>query len=358
VAAVLGDTLRRVSVVGGREGMPRSLGSVLGGTVTRFLGGTLCGYDDDMTTLPVAGPLCRGIAVTRDDTLLLTCHHIHDDAGNSEDDDSDSEYATAEGFEPIHCIKLDKGWPIDDHQLLVTFGSVGSGPLQFRNPGGVWVAPDGCVFVADTQNHRVQELSPRLRFRGFIGVGLGRELCYPTGVCADADVVVVSGSRPDGFERKPMPVTDSLLAVFKRSDGSLLRRFGPPGSGDGELEGAHCVCFTHDNRNVAVADGPNKRVCIFTVTGVFVRHIGVGVLDSVGALACSAFDELVVTDKDRTIKCVRVFSSYGDQLDVFYSDDCFGSFKGCTIHDGRLFTVESGWDDAAEVDTCVVIAWT
>jgi hypothetical protein len=38
VAAVLGDAERRVAVLGGREGMPRSLGSVYGGSVTRFLG--------------------------------------------------------------------------------------------------------------------------------------------------------------------------------------------------------------------------------------------------------------------------------------------------------------------------------
>ncbi len=39
VGAVLGDAERRVAVLGGREGMPRSLGSVYGGSVTRFLGG-------------------------------------------------------------------------------------------------------------------------------------------------------------------------------------------------------------------------------------------------------------------------------------------------------------------------------
>jgi hypothetical protein len=38
VAAVLGDALRRVAVLGGREGAPRSLGSVYGGSVPRFLG--------------------------------------------------------------------------------------------------------------------------------------------------------------------------------------------------------------------------------------------------------------------------------------------------------------------------------
>jgi hypothetical protein len=38
VGVVLGDARHRVSALGGREGMPRSLGSVYG-AVTRFLGG-------------------------------------------------------------------------------------------------------------------------------------------------------------------------------------------------------------------------------------------------------------------------------------------------------------------------------
>jgi hypothetical protein len=36
-AAVLADPQRRVALLGGREGMPRSLGSVLAGAVVRFL---------------------------------------------------------------------------------------------------------------------------------------------------------------------------------------------------------------------------------------------------------------------------------------------------------------------------------
>jgi hypothetical protein len=43
VSAVLGDALARVAVLGGRDGMPRSLGSVYGGSVTRFLGSGLRG---------------------------------------------------------------------------------------------------------------------------------------------------------------------------------------------------------------------------------------------------------------------------------------------------------------------------
>jgi hypothetical protein len=70
VAAVLGDALRRVSVLGGREGMPRSLGSVYGGSITRFLGG-LRGVVSDVVKTPGIVPWSNGIAVSHDGSTLL-----------------------------------------------------------------------------------------------------------------------------------------------------------------------------------------------------------------------------------------------------------------------------------------------
>jgi hypothetical protein len=74
VAAVLGDALHRVAVLGGREGMPRSLGSVYGGSVTRFLGGGLRGVESRVICVP--GTASRyvgggGIAVMRDGQSVL-----------------------------------------------------------------------------------------------------------------------------------------------------------------------------------------------------------------------------------------------------------------------------------------------
>jgi DNA-binding beta-propeller fold protein YncE len=145
----------------------------------------------------------------------------------------------------------------------------------------VRIASDDCVFVADCGNNRVQVLTPRLDFHGFIGAG---ELRSPTGVCANADVVVVS-------ERDAHRV-----AVFNRVDGALVHRFGSMGGGDGELNGPAGVCFLSGDRHIAVADSDNSRVSVFGVDGSFVRHVGVGVLVSPDGVACSACDELVVAD--------------------------------------------------------------
>jgi hypothetical protein len=74
VAAVLADAEHRVAMLGGREGMPRSLGSVYGGSVTRFLGGSFRGVvtrvlplGDITTHISSVAVACSG------STLLVSC---------------------------------------------------------------------------------------------------------------------------------------------------------------------------------------------------------------------------------------------------------------------------------------------
>ncbi len=71
VGAVLGDALHRVVVLGGREGMPRSLGSVYGAAVTRFLGGSFRGHATRVIALPGVESWSGGVAVSRDGSTLL-----------------------------------------------------------------------------------------------------------------------------------------------------------------------------------------------------------------------------------------------------------------------------------------------
>ena len=44
--------------------------------------------------------------------------------------------------------------------LLHVWGAAGSYAGQFHHPGGIAVAPDGTIYVSDTENHRVQRLPP------------------------------------------------------------------------------------------------------------------------------------------------------------------------------------------------------
>jgi hypothetical protein len=133
-------------------------------------------------------------------------------------------------------------------------GDWGQCPLQFRNPCEVWIAPDDFVFVVDWGNDRVQVLTPTLDFHCFVGVG---QLRGPIGVCANADVVVVS----------EVAVAADRISVFNCGDGALLRRFGSSGDGDGQLRQPIGLCFMSGDRHVAVVELHNHRVSVFSIDG-------------------------------------------------------------------------------------------
>jgi tripartite motif-containing protein 2/3/tripartite motif-containing protein 56 len=164
----------------------------------------------------------------------------------------------------------------------------------------------------------VQVLTPTLDFHCFVDVPVG-QLSGPVGVCANADVVVVS----DFFSQR--------VKVFTRSDGSLVRRFASESSGDSQLTLPRGVCFMHSDRHIAVADMGNGRVSVFSIDGEFIRHIGVGVLKRPVGVACSAFDELVVADGGN--RRVVVFSDVGDLL-MSFGD---GDFRAVAVRGGTVF---------------------
>jgi DNA-binding beta-propeller fold protein YncE len=303
VAVVLGDAQQRLSVMGGREGMPRSLSSVLGCFVARFVGG-LCGMQSRVISTPDVRSITSGVAVSRDGTtLLVSC--------------------CKGGSEAIHEFH------VSDGAHLRTIGRCGSGPLQFRSPCQVWIASDDFVFVADRGNNRIQILTPvSLDFHGFVGV---RQLFHPHGVCADEEIVAVS------------ELHIYRISVFSRSDGALLRRFGSIGSGNGQTDGPWGLCFVTESRHIAVAEHYNHRVSVFSVDGEFIRHVGAGELRHPTSVACSAFDELIVVTDDYTRRVV-VFSASGELLNTIRG----GNFTGVAIHGSTIFAQTYS-------DNCVVL---
>ncbi len=309
VAAVLGDALRRVAVLGGREGKPRSLGSVYGGSVTRFLGGGCRGVVSRVIDAPAVASLSNGVAASCDgSTLLMTA-----------------------GSDALQAFRVGDGLP------LRVIGGGGDGPIQFAAPCQVWVASDGFVFVAELGNKRVQVLTPHLDFHGFVGVG---QLRGPSGVCADDVVIVVS---EPGANR---------VSVFNRCDGALLRRFGSKGSGDGQLGYPQGLCFMSDHRHVAIAEHNNDRVSVFSVEGEFVRHVGVGMLNRPHGVACrSAFDELVVADYGN--RRVAVFSA-SDSSEMLMAMES-GVVTSVATHGSTIFALTGKFGDDTD-SMCVVLA--
>jgi hypothetical protein len=309
VAAVLGDALRRISVLGGRDGMPRSLGSVYAGSVTRFLGGGFRGVVSRVVTTPGVKSFCNGVAVSVDGSALLVC-----------------DGATRMHSAPSHAIHE---FSLEDGSLRRVVGEHGVGQLQFRSPWQVCVARDGFVFVADRGNGRVQVLTPSLDFHAFVGA---ERLDRPGGVCASDDAIVVSEW---GAHR---------VTVFNRRDDTLLRRFGTQGKGDGELCRPCGVCLMHGDRHVAVAECDKCRVSVFSVDGDFIRHVGVGTLKRPLGVACSSFDELVVADTGHGR--VVVYSASGV---VTRSVSLDGFVGGVAVRGGTIVTHTAQGDECYTV---------
>jgi hypothetical protein len=176
VAAALGDALRRVSVLGGREGMSRSLASVYAGSVTRFLGGSsFRGVVSRVIKTPGVRSSCNGIAVSRDGRTLLVC---------------DCDGRSHPGA--IHEIDVADG----SRRRVV--GSKGHGPLQFYYPRELWIGRD-FVFVVSVFSRGDGAL---LRRFGSSGDG---QLSSPYGLCFMSDdrhIAVADGSVDGEFIRR------------------------------------------------------------------------------------------------------------------------------------------------------------
>jgi DNA-binding beta-propeller fold protein YncE len=149
--------------------------------------------------------------------------------------------------------------------FLTTWGSEGDGEGQFRNPQGIAVDSAGNVYVADTNNHRIQKFSP---------------------------------------------------------SGTLLATWGSAGSGDGQFQGPQGIAIDSAG-NVYVADTQNHRIQKFDSSGEFVAKwgsIGAG-LDQFNwprGLAVDAAGNLYVADylNDRVLK----FTSSGTFVDGWGAD--------------------------------------
>ncbi len=137
-------------------------------------------------------------------------------------------------------------------------GSSGSGPGEFDHPAAVAVDGAGDIYVADTANNRVVELSPAgsvLAQWGSRGTGDGR-FHSPTGIALDAagNVYVVDSEN-------------NRVEVFD-SSGHFLQKWGERGIGPGEFSFPTAVAVDCDG-DVYVADTNNNRVERFNPVSPF-----------------------------------------------------------------------------------------
>lgn len=159
-----------------------------------------------------------------------------------------------------------------DGQPRRWIGRPGNGPGEFDAPGGVTVAPNGDVVVADFYNQRIQQLTALGRFvrqwgtTGKSGIR-GGEFNYPTDVAFGPDGTLYVA---DGYNDR--------IQVFG-PDGALSGRWGGPFAMNifGPFNGwfATVTGVTVDRQgNVFVADFYNHRIQKFSPTGRFLTSFG------------------------------------------------------------------------------------
>jgi DNA-binding beta-propeller fold protein YncE len=182
-------------------------------------------------------------------------------------------------------------------------GGRGTGKGQFDTPRGLALDSLGNIFVADTNNGRIEKFSPGGVFiatMGRRGIGYG-EFGEPNGIAIDraGNIYVSEASNhriqelaPDGSflaelkgpdpgfygPRKIAIGPDDAIYVVDQGrtrivkfgpDGQVLATWGSKGSGDGQFDDPTSVAVDAKTNTIYVADPRNKRIQVFDANGKF-----------------------------------------------------------------------------------------
>ena len=173
-------------------------------------------------------------------------------------------------------------------------GGHGNGKAQFDSPRGIAIDSAGNIFVADTNNGRIEKFSPSGAFVTSIG-----QFEAPNGIAIDraGNIYVAEiGAKhrvqklgPDGTfiarwapgfygpRRIAIGPDDSIYVVDSGDnrivklgpDGQVLASWGSEGSGDGQFRGLSSVAVDPITNKVYVADPINRRIQVFDSAGRF-----------------------------------------------------------------------------------------
>jgi DNA-binding beta-propeller fold protein YncE len=198
----------------------------------------------------------------------------------------------------------------------LVFGIAGSEPGQFQRPRGIAIAPDGTLYVADTENHRIQHLdqdgTPLHVWGSFAdltqGAAPGGTFFEPWGIAAAPDGSIYVADTWNHRIQKFSPEGEYL---------TMWGYFGQAERSDA-FWGPRDVVVDQEGR-VIVSDTGNKRIAIFGPDGEFIAEFGEE------GFASGQFNEPVGLALD-TDGILYVADTWNQRIQSFSPDD-LGSFQ-------------------------------
>ncbi|MBS1881806.1 MAG: DNRLRE domain-containing protein [Actinobacteria bacterium] len=209
------------------------------------------------------------------------------------------------------------GSTYQDFAYQSSFGSKGTGNGQLESPAGLALDPSGNLWVADSENNRLQEFNAKGEFLRAIGSkGSGN------GQFASPQDVAIGGAGS-------LFVADTANNRIEKfnSSGEFVGAFGSKGSGNGQLEDPDSIAVA--NGHVWVADGYNHRLDEFTEAGEFIKAVGSGILKVPIGVATGPEEGVWVAEGGHIVEfsesgsLVRVIVTEADAIEVDRDGDVF-----------------------------------
>ena len=190
-----------------------------------------------------------------------------------------------------HCIQR---FNVQTGKFVKSFGKLGTGKGEFKNPTNICMDGEGHVVVTDSNNSRIQVLTKDGKLVFKFGDSGSEKLHQPTGCVYHKNMFIVS----DSFNHN--------LKVFDNS-GKFLYKIGEKGKADGQFSSPWGLYVEkYGNRqNLLVCDLSNGRIQQFTLEGCFTGK-SVNKIEKPRAVATTTDGRILVADsKEKKIHILK-----------------------------------------------------
>ena len=243
-------------------------------------------------------------------------------------------------------------------QFGAEFGGIGGNKDgQLSSPAGIAIDSNDNIYVADSNNSRVQIFTSDGTYLdqfGAFGIGNG-EFREPVDIAINSTGHIYVADR-----------IRNIISIFS-NDGTYQSHFGGDGGGDYEFRNLRSITIDSSD-NLYVSDTANHRISIFSNDGTYQRHLGShgtgdGQFDRPNGIAIDSSDNIYVSDTNNDR--VQIFSNdgtYKKQLGGIINGTGDGQFNAprhiALDSDGSVYVVDSINDRIQKFSTSSQITYT